>query len=169
MGMVLQPQLIMMILQRFKDQFGDTLVSKLLWIFRRIMFLARSWFFDLQYYSIKLEELQEALEKWKEYVLDNIQYLPEIFDCDDFAMYFKTWLQSYVMQEMDKPFNGVGVAIGYVFKDGKLLGGHAWNIVLVDVSSTTCILFVEPQLGELLSPTMRSSDGYEYVLQAVII
>jgi len=169
MGMILQPQLIMMILQRFKDQFGDTLVSKLLWIFRRLMFLARSWFFDLQYYSIKLEELQEALEKWKEYVLDNIQYLPEIFDCDDFAMYFKTWLQSYVMHELDKPFNGVGVVLGAVLKDGQLLGGHAWNLVLVDVSGTTCILFVEPQLGELLSPTLRSSDGYEYVLQAVII
>jgi len=169
MGMVTSAQLIAMILQLFKDQYGGSLLNKILWIFRRVIFLMRSWFFDIQYYSISLEELQEALQKWKEYVLDNIQYLPEIFDCDDFAMYFKTWLQSYVMQEMDKPFNGVGVVLGAVLKDGQLLGGHAWNIVLVDVGGVTTIVFVEPQLGELLSTTMRSSDGYEYVLQAVII
>jgi len=157
-----------MILQKFRDQYGESLLSKILWIFRRIMFFARSWFFDIQYYSISLEELQEALEKWKEYVLDNIQYLPEIFDCDDFAMYFKTWLQSYVMQEMDKPFNGVGVAIGYVVEDGKLLGGHAWNIVLVDTDEGTKIVYVEPQLGEYFFGD-TSSDGFTYTLQAVII
>jgi len=167
--MVLQPQLITMILQLFKDQYGGSLLNKILWIFRRILFFARSWFFDLQYYSIKLEDLQEALEKWREYVLDNLEYMPEIFDCDDFALWFKTWLQSYMHEEKHKPFNGVGIALGNVFKDGELLGGHAWNIVLVDVGGTTCIMFVEPQLGELLSSTMRSSDGYEYVLQAVII
>ena len=167
--MVLQPQLISMILERFKDQYGDSLLSKILWVLRRIMFFMRSWFFDLQYYSIKLEDLKEALNTWREYVLDNIQYFPEVFDCDDFAIYFKVWLQSYMHEEKHKPFNGIGIALGNVFKDGELLGGHAWNIVLADIAGVNCILFVEPQLGELLSITMRSSDGYEYVLQAVII
>ena len=168
MGVITQPQLIMLILKFFRDQYGESLKSKILWVFRRLWFLIRSWFFDIMYYSIKLEELQQALEKWKEYVLENLEYLPEIWDCDDFAMYFKTWLQSYVLHELGKPFNGVGVVLGNVYKDGRLLGGHAWSIVLVDIGTVTAV-FVEPQLGEILSPTLKSSDGYQYEIQAVII
>jgi len=159
----------MMILEKFKDQYGNTLSSKLLWIFRRLMFMLRSWFFDLQYYTIEVDDLLEALGKWKDEVLEQIQYLPEIHDCDDFALYFKVWLQSYLLRELGKPFNGVGVAIGSVFRDGELLGGHAWNFVVVQNGDNIYILFIEPQLGEIIPSNNISSDGFEYVLQAVII
>jgi len=169
MGMVTSAQLIAMILQLFKDQYGGSLLNKILWIFRRVIFLMRSWFFDIQYYTIDVDDLLDALSKWKEEILNNISYLPEIFDCDDFAMYFKTWLQGYIQQEKDTPFNGVGVAIGQVFRDGELLGGHAWNFVVVQNGDNIYILFIEPQLGEIIPSNNISSDGYEYVLQAVII
>jgi len=165
---ITQPQLIVMLLERLRDQYGKSLISKILWILRRVLFFMRSWFFDLFYYSISIEDLQEALEDWKNEVLDVIEYLPEVFDCDDFAVYFKSWLQSWARAKKRKAFNGVGIALGQVYKDGRLLGGHAWNIVLVHSGSRVYIVYVEPQIGEIILGNI-SSDGYEYYLQAVII
>ena len=168
MGMVTSAQLITMILQKFRDQYGESLLSKILWIFRRIMFFARSWFFDIFYYSIKLEDLEDALEDWKEQILDDISYLPEVFDCDDFAQLFKIWLMEWAKDNLNEHINGVGLALGIVSKEGRILGGHAWNIVLVDTDEGTKIVYVEPQLGEIIEGD-TSSDGFTYTLQAVII
>lgn len=169
MGVVFQPQLVMMILKLFKDQFGSTWTSKLLWIFRRLMFFMRSWFFDVMYYSVNVDDLIDALSYWRKYVLENIEYLPEVFDCDDFATYFKVWLQSWIYASKGIRVNGVGIALGVVYKDGRLLGGHAWNIVLVDNGGRQYVLFVEPQLGEIITSNNISSDGWKYELQAVIM
>jgi len=168
MGMVTSAQLIAIVLQKFKDQWGNTWISKLLWIFRRIIFFARSWFFDIFYYSIKLEDLEDALEDWKTQVLDDISYLPEVFDCDDFAQLFKIWLMEWAKDNLNQHINGVGLALGIVSKDGKVLGGHAWNIVLVSTDEGMKLVYVEPQLGEIIEGD-TSSDGFTYTLQAVII
>jgi len=169
MPMITSAQLIDMIIKRFKDQYGNSLTSKILWILRRVLFFMRSWFFDLFYYSISIDDLMEALKDWKNEVLDIIEYLPEVFDCDDFAVYFKSWLQSWARAKKCKAFNGVGIAIGMLFKDYQPVGGHAWNIVLVHSGSRVYIVYVEPQLGEIIPESNISSDGYEYYLQAVII
>lgn len=166
--MATMPQLIALIMQKFRDQYGESIWSKLLWIFRRLYFLIRSWFFDIEYIPVDMQKLEEALEDWKETVLNYLQYIPEIQDCDDFAMYFKTWLQKWTFENTNTPSNGVGIAIGLVSKDGELLGGHAWNIVLVRTDQGEKVVFVEPQLGEIINNN-RSDDGYDYVLQAVII
>jgi len=157
-----------MILKSFKDQYDDSLLSKFLWVFRRLMFFLRSWFFDITYYGISLGELEEALEAWKREVLDHLQYVSEVFDCDDFAVYFKSWLQKYIRERYDKLINGVGIALGMVYKDYQLLGGHAWNIVVIEEPGIKSIAFIEPQTAEIITGS-KTEDGFEYMLQAVII
>jgi len=167
MGMVTSAQLIAMVLSIFKDQYGESLLSKILWVFRRLLFFMRSWFFDIFYYSIKLEDLEDALEDWKTQVLDDISYLPEVFDCDDFAQLFKIWLMQWAKNNLNQHINGVGLALGVVSKEGRILGGHAWNIVLVSTDEGMKLVYVEPQLGEIIEGD-TSSDGFTYTLQAVI-
>jgi len=126
------------------------------------MFAVRSWFFDITYYAISYDKLLELLEKWKNDVLANLKYKPEIFDCDDFANYFKVWMTK------ETGVNCTGEALGLVYKDGRLLGGHAWNIVIVHKHGVIDVLFVEPQLGEIIE-NQKTSDGWEYYLLAVLV
>lgn len=166
--MATMPQLMAMVLGKFRDQYAGSFWDKLWFILRRVIFFARSYFMDVLYVPIKLEELEEALEEWRREVLPNTKYMPEIMDCDDFAFYFKVWLQKWTAEHTKAPSNGVGVAIGALSKGSEVLGGHAWSIVLVMTEHGEDVVFVEPQTGEILE-NFKSSDGYEYTLQSVII
>jgi len=139
--------------------------SWLAW-FKRIFFIMRSWILDATYYTISIDELLSALEVWRTEVLSNLHYVQEVFDCDDFADYFKVWIQKYFSQK-GKLVNCVGRAYGYLYHGDELLGGHAWNIVLVNNGSSIDAVFVEPQIGEIIGS--ESPDGYKYKLMAVII
>ncbi len=173
-------QVIMMALGKFHDQFQGSWVQKLLYIIRRIMFIARSWFFDLEYTTIPEWLLQEALQEWKKQVLDKLHYIGESFDCDDFSRHFMVWLKDWIngngiiceyapKQYQIKQFNGVGMALGVLSKNGRVLGGHAWNIVLITNSDGEPeLVYVEPQIGEYFRGSV-SPDGFTYTLQAVII
>jgi len=137
-------------------------------IIKGIMFATRSWIFDTEYIPVDEQVLNEALAKWKNEVLSNLVYKPEIWDCDDYASLFKAWLQKYLVFEKQLRINAVGIALGRVYdkKTGELLGGHAWNIVLVNKPVGFDVKFVEPQVGIVFD---HDTDTWEYELMAVII
>ena len=175
---VTQAQVYAMAMAKFNDQFQGSWVKKLLYIVRRILFVIRSQLYDLEYNTIPEWLLKKALQEWKSKVLDNLHYVGESFDCDDFARHFMVWLKDWVCgngiicsfapeNEQIKQFNAVGMAIGLLFKDGQILGGHAWNIVLITNSNGEAeLVYVEPQIGEYFRGNI-SPDGFQYELQAV--
>jgi len=123
-----------------------------------LLFNLRSWLFDLFYKSFNRETLNIAVQYFKDYIEShNLHYEFDYFDCDDFALLFKA-LTSAKMNT-----NAVGIALGLVYKDKQLLGGHAWNIVLLDNE----LYYFEPQTLELFNGD-TSTDGFNYELQAVI-
>lgn len=172
-----QPQVMAMALEKFKDQYGGSLSSKLLWWLKRFMFFARSWFFDLEYHTMPIDILKQALEEWRTKVLPHLVYEGEVFDCDDFARHFEIWIKDYITgmgiidihsNEEIPVFNGVGLGLGYLYQGEELLGGHAWNIVLVTKNGEPDLIYVEPQIGEIVDNN-SSSDKFDYELMAVII
>jgi len=170
MGIITQPQLIVKIMQKFKDQYGSTWKSRLMYIFRRILFMMRSWFFDVEYRSVPRQWIEEFLEYWKKNILPNLHYEAEFFDCDDFARWFIFKLREYIHNKYSIWYNGNGETLGVVYHNGELLGGHAWVLVVDDTEEEIGrIDFVEPQIGEFLDDNLNSSDGWHYEIQAVIV
>jgi len=171
-------QVYALALEKFRDQYSGSVWSKLAYIFRRIMFFARSWLFDMEYHTIPLDMLEEAMEVWAGEYLPYLIYQGEVFDCDDFARHFTVWLKDYITCQglirecIETPlpvFNGVGLGLGYLEdKDGNVLGGHAWAVVLVTVGEEPMLVYVEPQTGEVMWDN-ESREGYKYILEAVII
>jgi len=134
------------------------------YVFRRILFSFRSWIFDELYYPVSLDALLDALDYWRTEVLPGLVYTPEVMDCDDFAIQFINFIRRYLYNNYNEETNSIGIALGVIYKSNELLGGHAWNIILVNNS----VYFIEPQLGEILL-NLKSSDGFKYKLLAVII
>ncbi len=175
---VTQAQVYAMAMQKFHDQFSGSWIKKLLYIVKRILFVIRSQLYDLEYNTIPEWLLKQALQEWKSKVLDKLHYVGETFDCDDFARHFMVWLKDWIngngiicefapKNEQIKQFNAVGMAIGLLYKDGRLLGGHAWNIVLITNSDGEPeLVYVEPQIAEMFRGT-TTSDGFDYELQAI--
>jgi len=142
-------------------------LSKIVWnqysnpfkkIIASLLFNFRSWLFDLFYKTFNRETLNIAVQYFKDYIEShNLHYEFDYFDCDDFALLFKALTTARFNT------NAVGIALGLVYKDNELLGGHAWNIVLLNNE----LYYFEPQTLELFDGD-TSSDGFKYELQAVI-
>jgi len=130
--------------------------SKLL---KTLFFSLRSYFFDLYYDICSLDEIHNALEKFKSELESlGIEYIPDSFDCDDYASAFKAFFSLHYKK------NSVGLALGRIYYGKQLLGAHAWNIVLL---TGGVLAFVEPQTFEVFF-TNVSPDGFTYELEAVI-
>ena len=145
------------------------MLSKLIWrqrenVWRKvldvILFNFRSWFFDLIYKEFTRQSFNLAVSTFMDFIQShNLHYTSEFFDCDDFALLFKALTSAKLNS------NAVGMALGLLCKDGAILGGHAWNVVLIDGE----LYFFEPQLCELFDVDVaKTSDGFEYILQGVI-
>ena len=142
-------------------------LSKIVWnqyrnpfkkLIATLMFNFRSWLFDLFYKSFDYEELGKAIQIFRDYIEShNLHYEFDYFDCDDFALLFKALTSAKLNS------NAVGIALGLVCKDNELLGGHAWNIVLLNNE----LWYFEPQTLELFFGNL-SSDGFKYELLAVL-
>ena len=140
-----------------KKAMSDT-TNPLAKIVRLILFFLRSWFFDLEYKEFTMQEFQEVVNKFRQWCEEKqLHYKYEYFDCDDFAMEFK----SFCAREFNH--NGVIIALGMVSKDGRVLGGHAWNIVIIEGR----LYYFEPQTFELIDGN-TSTDGFKYELMAVV-
>jgi len=175
---VTQAQVYAMAMKKFNDQFQGSWIKKLLYVVKRILFIIRSQLYDLEYNTIPEWLLQKALQEWRKQVLDKLKYIGETFDCDDFARHFMVWLKDWIngsgiicefapKNEQIKQFNAVGMAIGLLFKDGELLGGHAWNIAIItNNSGEPELVFIEPQTATYFRGN-QSDDGFIYELQAI--
>lgn len=116
----------------------------------------RSQLYDQFYNPATTSELKTFLSYWSSDVLPQLCYTAEAFDCDDFAFLFKALMVKYTKK------NCCFFVVGRLYKDGELLGGHAFNAVL---TADGDVVFVEPQIAEALSVVGKevfSSDGYEY-------
>jgi len=140
-------------------------------LIRAILFSIRSWFFDLEYYPISEEELQSLLREFKDWLREHgLHYENEVFDCEDFALAFKVFVT------VRKKTNAVGLALGLLKTtkvydldseeehEEQVLGGHGWNIVLLNDGS---LVYVEPQTCEYFYGD-ESPDGFIYELLAVV-
>jgi len=137
------------------------LCSKVCGIVSGIMCFLRSQLYDAEYYEVSIEELREFNEYWVRNYLSRIEYTPETFDCDDFAMLYKA------LAVMHTGKNSFFVAVGKLYgRDGKFLGYHAWVAALTDAG----VKFIEPQTGDIFGAGCKaeSSDGYQYGLMWVI-
>jgi len=132
-----------------------------LWQFKDRVFIT-----DLEYVELSMEALRGFLTFWRRYVLPNLMYRSEVFDCDDFSIYLKAKAYEY----FDFQVNSFGLAYGWLCY-GNDCGYHMWNVAVTDVG----VVFVEPQLGEALrykrNGTLKivSDDGFTYTLDGVII
>ena len=144
-------------------------VSKLVWnqytnpikkLLAVLLLNLRWWPFDVFYKTFNKDTFNAAVDYFKDYVEShNLHYEFDFFDCEDFALLFK----AIIAAKMNT--NAIGIAIGLVYKGGKLLGGHAWNIVLINDE----LYYFEPQTYELFdTKTATTSDGFKYELQGVI-
>jgi len=144
-------------------------LSKLIWnqyknpvkkILMALLFNLRSWLFDAYYKSFYDDTLNAAIQLFNEYLEShNLHYEFDYFDCDDFALLFK----ALVASKMNS--NAAGIALGLIRKGDELLGGHAWNIILLNNK----LYYFEPQTCELFDvKTATTSDGFKYELQGVI-
>lgn len=88
-----------------------------------------------------ITDIKLLLEDWLKH---RHEYIPEEFDCDDFAMCLKCFA-SYRYG-----INGIGVLIDYGM-------GHAYNIVPTPLLD---IRIVEPQTGEVIDKTEAIKRGY---------
>jgi len=148
-----------MLAKRLMERVVKESPSPLHKLIRVILFAARSWFFDINYRELAKEQLWRMLEDFRRYLEQyGLHYENEYFDCDDFAVAFKNFAVVHYKT------NGVGIALGILRKDGKVLGGHAWNVAVLDNGD---IVYIEPQTCEYFYSN-KSSDGFEYELLAVV-
>jgi len=130
-------------------------------LWRKILFYVKSWFRDLLYEPIYIEELHKFLEKWRKEVLPELAYTSEVFDCDDFGAFFKAWLT----KESGK--NCVAEALGVVHVPDVGDVGHEWNIVLARFPMGEVeVVHVEPQIGQAF--ITHTYDGWKYSLVWVL-
>ena len=125
--------------------------------------------YDLQFYPATPSEYGAFLARFSSFLRDNnIQWLGDCFDCEDFAQLasalFSAWFRK----------NAVLKAVGRVYyvQDGsrELLGWHAYNVVLYCLEEdlarcglhNTVLVLLEPQGPESVIasyPYITFSDG----------
>lgn len=86
-------------------------------------------------------ELSRLVQRWlRRYK----RYIPEVYDCDDYAFCFKCFA-SY-----NYNINGIGVVLDYGM-------GHAYNITVLPFVN---IQIIEPQTGRYMSYPLALHEGY---------
>lgn len=127
-------------------------------IIRALLFSLRSHLFDMWYKTITLTNLMRLIDEYMSWLSENkVVFESEFFDCDDFAITFKTYVS--IMEKS----NAVGIALGMIKKDD-ICVPHAWNIAIL---STKEVVFIEPQTGEIMFDC-TSTDGFRYELMSVV-
>ena len=127
--------------------------------FSKILFSYRSVFFDERYKTVKEHELRSIIDFYKDIIESNkLHYEKDYFDCDDFALVFKSIASSHFNT------NAIGIALGLVVLPDGRYGMHAWNVAVTDNKE---ILHIEPQLFEIVKNNV-SSDKFKYYLKWVI-
>jgi len=102
------------------------------------------WFADRTYYYINIEKMKELIEyDWT----DEKKYLKDVYDCDDFALTFK----SHIIERFH--LNNVGLARSIEITDiktGEPKGYHRANIFIADENNVMKLWFLEPQTDKVV-------------------
>ena len=90
---------------------------------------------DKKYYTTNWKTFEDIIEvDWT----DKKKYLKERYDCDDFSYSFTTRISEIF------ELNTAGVAHGTIYKNGKKVGGHFWNAILVNGKNGKELYWYEP-------------------------
>ena len=93
------------------------------------------------YYITSMDTFKKIIQwDWT----DTRKYISETFDCDKFAMYFKSRMA------IDFGINGVGVVLDYS-------SGHAYNVVIVKEGNDINIYKYEPQNDNIMPYTYNEN------------
>jgi len=99
---------------------------------------------DGAYYTVDLETLKKIIAwDWT----DTRKYVSDKFDCDKFALYFKSRMA------IDFGINAIGVVLDYS-------AGHAYNLVIVKSGGKTNWFLYEPQTDALFRFEERDKSVY---------
>ncbi len=105
--------------------------------------------YDGKYRAPKLDTWEKLTKidftKW-------LSYVKEYFDCDDFAFTFKCHMSEVFL------INGVAVASGEYRDIMGHVGGHAWNLLLVNEGGKPAFYTYDPQIGRIV----RGVYGVKY-------
>jgi hypothetical protein len=113
-----------------------------------------SWFFDNYYVALPVDKFKYVLEWWWK-VLEKVNYIPEVFDCNHYVQLFSSLLSAC-------GYNSSGMIVGELYHNNEFLGYHAWNLILfVNPQNQFKIYEFEPQTANILLDH-RSFDGFEY-------
>ena len=100
---------------------------------------------DGTYYTTDLDTFKKIIEwDWT----DTRKYISETFDCDKFAMYFKSRMA------IDFHINAIGVVLDYS-------AGHAYNLVILKDAQGVKWLLYEPQLDLIFTYENRDVRFYK--------
>jgi len=106
---------------------------------------------DRTYYAADLDTIKKIIDwDWT----DTRKYIVDEFDCDKFAMYFKSRLA------IDFHINAIGVILDYS-------AGHAYNLIIVKDSQGVRWYLYEPQNDNMFTYDQRDTKLYamqNYVL-----
>jgi len=106
---------------------------------------------DGTYYTVDLDTFKKIIEwDWT----DTRKYLEDTFDCDKFAMYFKSRMA------IDFGINAIGVVLDYSSE-------HAYNLIIVKDQQGVKWYLYEPQNDNIFTYDQRDQNFYamkQYVL-----
>jgi len=111
------------------------------------------------------------LDTWKEIIQSDLlnltkKWKKEVFDCDNFAITFV----GHVSELYE--INSVGIALGKVYdaSSNKLVGYHAFNVIVVKEDKDLGIYVYEPQTDGLAKASRRTKIGnWIYEVDLVIM
>ena len=120
-------------------------------IYRKTFVNARWFRLDKNYYTVGYETFKKIIEwDWT----DTRKYLVDVFDCDDFAVYFKARMA------IEFNINAIAVVLDYS-------SAHAYNIVILKDCSGVRWYIYEPQTDQLFKFEERDTKYYamrDYVI-----
>jgi hypothetical protein len=120
-------------------------------IYRKTFVNARWFRLDKNYYTTGYETFRRLIEwDWT----DTREYLKDVFDCDDFAIYFKSRMA------IEFNINAIAVVLDYS-------SAHAYNIVILKDCAGVRWYIYEPQTDELIEFEKRNTKYYamrDYVI-----
>jgi hypothetical protein len=99
---------------------------------------------DGDYYTVDSETFRKIIEwDWT----DTRKYIVDLFDCDKFAIYFKSRIA------IEFKINAIAVILDYS-------SGHAYNIVILKDANQVKWYIYEPQTDELFTYEQRDTRFY---------
>lgn len=106
--------------------------------YKRFNYVATGGAVDSRFAGLTPRDLRVLLEISK----NDLKYTPEVYDCDDYALYFKARLQYLWRKAGHKDPLPIAVIYGLIVDDKGNMLYHAWNAVVLGNGR---LVMIEPQ------------------------